>query len=127
MAPESELTRRAPAWDGFFVIVATDPDRDPAMFGALTSAVSASPGGVLVVMQHPVAWPGGPVVGVSLRRDDGAMSAQCWLGPLVGEVEQDPLLAWLQRGGPGRSPLPVEVRHRVLRLRPAAPLLQTTN
>jgi hypothetical protein len=112
-------------WDGVVVIVATEPERSPGVFAELKSVVASSTGGLLVVLEKPAPWPGGPVIGLQLRRNsDGAVGAQCWLGPIGAGQEQDALVSWLRAGGPGRTPVPRALAHRVLRPRPA---LQTAN
>lgn len=119
-------TPRSTDWDGFVVVVATATDQASDFAALLCTTIAGTSGGVLVTMAQPVAWPGGPVVAVALRRDDdGAVGPAIWLGPLSRPVERAALCRWLT-SGPADEPLPAVLHRRVLR--PAAKQwMHTTN
>ncbi|ODU07293.1 MAG: hypothetical protein ABS81_02015 [Pseudonocardia sp. SCN 72-86] len=114
-------------WDGFVVVVATDPELTPGILPELKELVGATTGGVLVVLREPMPWPGGAVVGAAPRRNhDGALGRPLWLGPLTGDSERSALLEWLRVGGPG-TPLPRALAPAALRPRPVPQPMHTAN
>src|SRR5919197_4504924 len=82
---EQPLGAAATAADGFAVVLATEPARSGEFFRELQEVVRHSRGGVLISLQRPSGWLGGPVVGVHPRRDQGPdqrLYPGVWLGPL---------------------------------------------
>jgi hypothetical protein len=116
---------------GFTVILATEPTRSAEFFRELCGVVGESRGAVLIVLQRPARWSGGPVLGVHLRRHGapaGELGPGLWLGPLREDADRRALRQWLRAGGPVAGPPPARLRCRAL-TSPAHPLMaaQTLN
>jgi hypothetical protein len=102
---------------GFAVVLVTAPARSVEFLGALREAVRQSTGGVLISLERPARWQGGPVVAVHLRAERDhkqSLGPGVWLGPLREDREQQQLCQWIRQGGPRSGPPPQRLLNRTL-------------
>jgi hypothetical protein len=97
--------------DGFLVLLAT-PHEDFRC--ELADCVRHSRGGVLAKLHRSLLAPA-PVIAVMPRRGvDGTLGVPVWLGPLHDPGDRTRVLDWLSAGGPLVSPLPRQLRRRII-------------
>jgi len=128
--PRAAPARTPGAVTGYTVILATEPAAAREFFTELKQIVRDSAGGVLISMSRPVAWHGGPILGVHPRRENDPpqlLGPGIWLGPLRAPADRAALCAWL-RAGPAASPPPERLRrHRLTPRRAPTMARHTTN